>query len=266
MDKSQRNKLIGVMVLFILIIFGVLILLFDPFLWFIETDKDLDDEVVDIVEPTDEDKELMETLWNENSAINKDYVGTIKFESGIIDLPFVQGSDNNTYFHTDWKTMEYDREGTVFLDSNNTLDDQNLILIGHYVYESFDESRTHKFTPLAKLIDEENYEDNKKVKLYLENEIREYEVAYVYYCQLIYETSDEESFYYTEDGFEFYIPNYTETMFNSYIGNVKKNALYDTGVDINYNDKLLTLQTCVEYRSDEREIVLLKEVKRKEYR
>ena len=64
----------------------------------------------------------------------------------------------------------------------------------------------------------------------------------------------------------FYVPNYTETMFDNYIDNVKKNALYDTGVDINYNDKLLTLQTCVEYRSDEREIVLLKEIERKEYR
>ena len=50
MNKNQRNKLIGVIVLFILIIFGVLILLFDPFLWFVETDKDLDDETIDIVE------------------------------------------------------------------------------------------------------------------------------------------------------------------------------------------------------------------------
>ena len=42
-------------------------------------------------------------------------------------------------------------------------------------------------------------------------------------------------------------------------------TFYDTGVSVDYNDKLLTLQTCVENHSELREIVLLKEVSRTSY-
>ena len=121
------------------------------------------------------------------------------------------------------------------------------------------------FTPLSKLIDENNYEGNKYVKLYLENEVREYEIAYVYYCQLVFDEYNGETFYYTEDGYEFYVPNYTEEMFGNYINTIKENAFYDTGVDIEYKDKILTLQTCVENRDDLREIVVLKEISRIAY-
>ena len=110
-------------------------------------------------------------------------------------------------------------------------------MIGHYVYASYDASGTHKFTPLAKLIDKDNYEAKKYVKLYFKDEVRSYEVADVYYCELIEETTYGEKFSYTEDGFEFYYPNYSEEQFNKYIDTVKKSAFYDTSVSINYNDK-----------------------------
>ncbi len=265
--QNNKSKYILVGVLAFLVIFGLVIILCDPFSWF---KKQEDNGTIDTTptaesEVDNEEKAKVEQLWKDNSAINGDYIGTIEFESGLISQPFVQGSDNSVYYRTNWKTMEYDIEGTVFLDSANTLDDQNLILIGHYVYESLDSTRTHMFTPLAKLIDQNNYEDNKYVKLYLENEVREYEIAYVYYCQLIFDEYNGESFYYTEDGYEFYIPNYTEEMFDNYISTIKENAFYDTGVDVDYKDKILTLQTCVENRDDLREIVVLKEISRVSY-
>ncbi len=261
--KKKNNSLIyvAIAVLSILLIFGVLILAFDPFSFFVKKE---DDPIVKVDEPmvevNEDEKALVNTLWETNSAKSDDYVGTITFESGIIDLPFVQGVSNDTYYRTDWETMKYDEEGSIYLDSSNTLDDQNLILIGHYVYASYDASGTHKFTPLAKLIDKDNYEANKYVKLYLKDEVRRYEIAYVYYCELIEDEYEGEKFSYTNDGFEFYYPNYTEEQFNKYIDNVKKSAFYDTGVSVDYNDKLLTLQTCVENHDELREIVLLKEI------
>ena len=266
--KKKNNSFIYVAigVLSILLIFGIVILVFDPFSFFVKKEDLIVEKEEPIVEVNEEEKTLVNTLWETNSVKSDDYVGTITFESGLIDLPFVQGSDNNTYYRTDWESMKYDEEGSIFLDSSNTLDDQNLILIGHYVYASYDASGTHKFTPLAKLIDKENYENNKYVKLYFENEVRRYEIAYVYYCELIEDEYEGEKFSYTNDGFEFYYPNYTEEQFDKYIDTVKKNAFYDTGVSINYNDKLLTLQTCVENHNELREIVLLKEVDRTSYK
>lgn len=265
--KKKNNSFIfvAIVVLSILLIFGIVILVFDPFSFFVK-DNDPIVKVDDpIVEVDEEEKTLVNTLWQTNSVKSDDYVGTITFESGLIELPFVQGSDNNTYYRTDWETMKYDEEGSIFLDSSNTLDDQNLIIIGHYVYASYDANGTHKFTPLAKLVDKDNYEANKYVKLYFKDEVRRYEVAYVYYCELIEDEYEGEKFSYTEDGFEFYYPNYTEEQFNKYIDTVKKNAFYDTSVSINYNDKLLTLQTCVENHDELREIVLLKEIDRTSY-
>ncbi|MDY3794852.1 MAG: class B sortase [Erysipelotrichaceae bacterium] len=268
--KKKNNSLIyvAIAVLSILLVFGIVILVFDPFSFFAKEENEVvennNNKVTEVVDK--KEKALVNTLWETNRIKSDDYVGTITFESGLIDLPFVQGSDNNTYYRTDWESMKYDEEGSIFLDSSNTLDDQNLILIGHYVYASYDASGTHKFTPLAKLIDKENYENNKYVKLYLENEVRRYEIAYVYYCELIEDEYEGEKFSYTNDGFEFYYPNYTEEQFDKYIDTVKKNAFYDTGVSITYNDKLLTLQTCVENHNELREIVLLKEVDRTSYK
>ena len=266
MKKKQKMKLvyIAIPVLVILLALGIYILTKDG------SNKNNEQPVQSEtataeVEIDEEEKAIVESLWAENSAINSDYVGTITFESNLINLPFVQGKDNNTYYRTNWETMEYDEEGSIFMDSSNSLSDQNIILIGHYVYASYEASGTHMFTPLAKLIEEENYEANKYVKLYLENEVRRYEIAYVYYCQLIEEDLNGESFFYTEDGFEFYYPNYTEEQFNTYLSTVKANSFYDTGVDISYSDKLLTLQTCVENHEDLREIVVLKEIDRTSY-
>lgn len=266
--KKKNNSLIyvAIVVLSILLIFGIVILVFDPFSFFKKDDNVVENNnvITDVVD--DKEKALVKELWDTYSVKSNDYVGRISFESGLIDLPFVQGSDNNTYYRTDWETMKYDEEGSIFLDSSNTLDDQNLILIGHYVYPIYDESRTHMFTPLAKLIDKDNYEANKYVKLYFKDEVRRYEIAYVYYCELIEDEYEGEKFSYTNDGFEFYYPNYTEEQFDKYIDTVKKNAFYDTGVSINYNDKLLTLQTCVENHDELREIVLLKEIDRTSYK
>lgn len=265
-NKKQKMKIIyaAIPVLIIVIALGIFVIVKEPV-----ANKD-DNQTPQASETTtadvnEDEKELVASLWSDNSAINQDYVGTIKFESGLINLPFVQGSDNNTYYRTNWETMQYDEEGSIFMDSSNTLDDQNIILIGHYVYASYEPSGTHMFTPLAKLIDKENYDDNKYVKLYLENEVRRYEIAYVYYCELIEETTDGETFFFTEDGYEFYYPNYTEDQFNTYLNTIKENSFYDTGVDVSYSDKLLTLQTCVENHEELREIVVLKEIDRTSY-
>ena len=255
---------IAIPVLLILLALGIYVLVKDS------SNKNnelpIPSETASTTDEVDEDeKALVASLWSENSAINSDYVGTITFESNLINLPFVQGKDNNTYYRTNWKTMEHDEEGSIFMDSSNALSDQNIILIGHYVYASYEASGTHMFTPLVKLIDEENYEPNKYVKLYLENEVRRYEIAFVYYCQLIEEDLNGETFFYTDDGYEFYYPNYTEEQFATYLSTIKANSFYDTGVEISYSDKLLTLQTCVENHEDLREIVVLKEIDRTTY-
>ena len=213
-----------------------------------------EDGSVEVVEYTGK---YYREFYQSQKKLNKDYVGQIFFESGLINQPFVQGETNDTYLRTNWITNEYDVEGSNFLDAENTLDDQNLVIYGHYVFESLDPTLSHKFTPLEKLWKKENYASNNKVFLLLENEIREYEIATVFAAQLF---MDENGEYYLQEEEQYHLPSYEEEYFKVYHDRVKKIQQYETGVDFTYNDKLLTLQTCTRNREDLREIVICVQV------
>ena len=213
-----------------------------------------EDGSVEVVEYTGK---YYREFYKSQKKLNKDYVGQIFFESGLINQPFVQGETNDTYLRTNWITNEYDVEGSNFLDAENTLDDQNLVIYGHYVFESLDPTLSHKFTPLEKLWKKENYASNNKVFLLLENEIREYEIATVFAAQLF---MDENGEYYLQEEEQYHLPSYEEEYFKVYHDRVKKRQQYETGVDFTYNDKLLTLQTCTKNREDLREIVICVQV------
>lgn len=195
--------------------------------------------------------------WNYYSGINDDYMGTVRFKSELVDLPFFKGETNDTYLRTNWQNMEYDIYGSIFMDSDCDYDSQNIIIYGHYVDQAYDPNGENiMFTPLKKLMDEENYEDNKYIELVLKDEIRTYEIVAVYYCPL----AEEDGTWYVDAGLIYNEPNYTLNDFNNYKTAVEKAKLYSIDADFNYEDKLLTLQTCVEGREDLREIVLAKQV------
>lgn len=196
------------------------------------------------------------------------FKGVIKFESGLIDMPVVQGIDNDFYLRRNWYTNEYSELGSIFMDYECSLDSKNIIIYGHYVYSSYEaldddgnklDNSKLMFTPLSKLIDESNYEANKYVSLVLENEVRTYEVVSVFYCNLVGEGEDV----YPEEYLEYYLTEYSDEYFDKYKEKIKSIEFYDTGVDFSNNDNLLTLQTCVENNELKREIVLCKEVSRR---
>ena len=201
------------------------------------------------------------SVYKQNKAINDDYIAQLKFESGLLEFPVLQGESNDTYISTDWQTMEYDIEGSIFMDYRNRYEepneDENLIIYGHYVYA--DESA--KFGPLHELKEEANYEANKYITLEFANEIRRYEVAKVFYCELIDDGNG--NYLYTREDMQYHHTNFDEEYFNEYMEAVDEAEFYDTGVEISHDDHLLTLQTCVRNRDDLRLIVIAKEIERR---
>lgn len=194
--------------------------------------------------------------WKENYDKNNDYIGDLIFESDLINVPVVQGESNETYLRTDWATMTYDEEGSIFMDYEVDLDSKNITIYGHYVYPMYDETRTHKFTPLHQLTEEDNYEKNKKISLYLENEKRNYIITNVLFLDL---QKIGDSYFVNED-LHYYEPNMSEEYFDKYMKKINEISLYDTGEKIEYKDRFITLQTCVENRPDQRLIVIAKEL------
>ncbi|MBQ4342626.1 MAG: class B sortase [Erysipelotrichaceae bacterium] len=176
---------------------------------------------------------------------NNDYVGWLSFDSGIISEAVMFSGDNDKYLRKDFY-LNKDGKGTVFMDMDCTLDSRNITMYGHYVY--YDENA--KFSPLHLLKDEGNYETNKIITFKLKDEIRTYEVFAVYY----YDWMNDVSYHYQTAEFQ------TEEGFLRHVRRAKDRSMYKTDVEIEGDDNLLTLQTCVRNRSDLRLIVVAKEI------
>lgn len=114
------------------------------------------------------------------------------------------------------------------------------------------------FTPLALLMDEENYEDNQYLAMALRDEIIYYEIIRIYDCRL------EDGEYIPED-LNYSVRNFEESYFDSYFQRVKEREFYDTGKEAEYTDRFLTLQTCIEGMHSDREIVVCRQIDRKPY-
>lgn len=270
MKKTNNKKTIIQFIIIAILLIGISFSIF--FLLKSEPKQEniVEQEVVEVIEVEEEETPLFTKEEYDNYySINNDYIGQIIFESGIINEPVLYSSINSYYLRKNIN-KEYSIQGSVYLDERNTINDQNLILYGHYTepgftnYDGYDPNVRPMFSNLELLLDKENYETNKTVYLYLKDEVITYEVACVYYCPLIKDEETNEYVYVTE-GYEYYITNYSEEEFNTYKETIKNNQRYETGIGLTNYNNYLTLQTCVNAREDLREIVLCKEVSRSTY-
>ena len=293
MDKGNKKILLVTLALVTALLLGMMGYLYGPMLFQKQEPVIVvPDEVVDDTAYPEYRK-----LWDDNHAINEDYVGEVIFDSGLISLPFVQAKStykpngemykfytedgrlvtdptgytgNNVYIWTYWKTGEYDYNdngGSVFMDYRNELDDQNIIIYGHHFSVWNDETRSKAFTPLELLLEEENYKENSLVTLVLEHEIRHYVLVSVYQFNAFDERHTEELQYYRTD---YSYNDYTDTVdpdyYDNYIRVMSEVEEYHTGVKLLNTDRTLTLQTCVSGHTGELfEILVLKQLNVEKY-
>lgn len=283
--KNLTKIIYAVLIVFVLTIVTVVVLMLPK--------NEKEEEIINNEEIVEETIDKVETfddyrdLWNANYSINNDYVGEIIFDSGLINLPFVcpkkdlneyviydnfakvvkdydNGCEsgacslNDAYLRVDWKTMNYELGGSIFMDYRNTINNQNLILYGHHYPSSMTDSQDLFFTPLAKLLTKDNYEKNKTFKLILNNEIRHYEIVYVYIF-----ANDDDAY----ENLQFFRTNYNidydgnvDDYYSTYIENVEKVKLYDTGLSLSTDDYTVTLQTCLDNQASGVEIVVAREI------
>lgn len=274
-NKSKKNLIITLAIILIaFIIFGVL--LFTGIISFNNNQENIVEPVpeIKIVEPVQEGRQT----WLDNKNINPDYVGEIVFDSNLINKPFVQAKDvydhngnlyhfynedgslvenvdgytgNDVYIWTNWKDMSYDYNiegGSVFMDYRNELDDQNIIIYGHHFSEAGgnDPDRIKAFTPIEKLMDEDNYSNNKTLKLILDNETRSYELVGVYKFDINdSKYTDNLQYYRREYNYDEFEDIRDDNYYQNYINTFNEVKLYDTGIKLTTDDRTLTLQTCI---------------------
>lgn len=292
----KKKKIIYVLISLIVISATILGLLFSGVIDIKPKQEEVIEEPI-IEEPVVEKQEGREK-WLENKAINPDYQGEVVFESGLIDKSFVQArsvynangnlyhfytengrlvtdagdyNGNDVYIWTNWKDFTYDYDilgGSVFMDYRNSLTDQNILIYGHHFSEQngHDPERVKAFTPLEKLLDEENYEENKYVDLILDNQTNRYELVgvYVFNSAVDYDYDNLQYWRY-EYNYDDYTDTVDEEFYSKYIDIFNQRKLYDTGVELTTKDKTLTLNTCISGSNTKREICVFRLIETKTY-
>ncbi len=198
-----------------------------------------------IVDSTDvEPEKIVEKLNNLNEeektvtfatlkAQNKDFKAWLAAPGANISLPVVQTTNNDKYLNTGFNG-KWLSGGTAFLDSNNksAFSDMNTVIYGHNMRDGsmFGSIKNYK-----KL---ETFKKNPLIYVYTENE------NYVYKIYSVFLTSAVKS---DDNGYVFaynFINLSSSENFASFMQELKLRSYYDTGVDYQEGDKLLTLSTC----------------------
>ena len=286
MDKTNRKTLITTLSA----VTVVLLALFSVLLFSQEKPEPIIDPTPIVID--DDNYKEYKQIWSDNHKINEDYVGELFFDSGLINVSFVQAKSvyknngemykfytedgrlvsdptgytgNDVYIWTYWKTGEYDYNdhgGSVFVDYRNNMSDQNVIIYGHHFSVWNDETRQKAFTPLEKLLEKKNYSANQTATMVLQNEIRKYEVVYVYEFDATQNRffNDFQSWR-TDYSYDDYSGQRDNEYYQKYIDSIESVELYETNKKLTTNDKTLTLQTCISgYTGELFEIIVLKEL------
>lgn len=198
---------------------------------------------------------------------NRDIIGWIKIDNTMIDYPLVldpgevtagQGygdSDyvaNSYYLNHDLDGNEA-REGTLFLDyrnkfgSSEVMQSDNIVIYGHNMANNTAFGSLRKYRQDYSFYDESPF-------IELSSNYKDYQ--YIIFGFMITSGNWYTDFrYWDMEDFQ------TEEEFNSYVETVRNGSMVDTGVDVKYGDKLLTLSTCYADEDNSRFIVVARRLR-----
>lgn len=180
-------------------------------------------------------------LYNQNQSL----IGWIKVDGTNINYPVLQ-AQNNEYYLTHNFDQDYDKNGSVFLDSGCDILNRstNLIVYGHHMKSG------SMFGQLDFYADQNFYEKHKTFAFDTIYERGIYEVAYVFRSQVY--TKDEITFKYYQ-----FINANSKAEFDSDMLSMAKMSLYDTGITPVYGNQLVTLSTCDHTKTQEGRFVVV---------
>ena len=213
----------------------------------IEENPDLNTTTEDIKKEKSEEESSNKYNLENIAKINSDVIGWIKIENSNINYPVMQNGDY--YLHRNIY-KNYSSHGTPYLaEYCNVQYSDNLIIYGHHMndnsmFAQLDNYKKHSFYENHKYIKFYSYYNGKTIE-------KTYEVAIAF-----------KTVAYSDKGFKYY--NYTNFSdvqeLTDFIENCRNLEFYNTGIDINYGDKLITLSTCEYSQKNGRIVVVAKQI------
>ncbi len=189
--------------------------------------------------------EGMNPAFSDLYAINSDFAGWISVPGMDINYSVVQAEDNDKYLRRDIYG-KYTSYGVPFFDYRCNMKNlsRNTVIYGHNMRHD-----DKIFGPLEEYRDPEAFKNAPLIGM---------STLYGDYTFKIYAVFISNSKPKDDNGrvFNYIFVNASEERFNNYITEIDKRKLYTTGVDINENDKIITLSTCCYDFEDARLVVV----------
>ena len=185
----------------------------------------------------------VQTLQQEN----EDVKGWIKIDDTNINYPILQTTNNDYYLTHNYK-KEKTNYGSIFMNSNCNIKDNNsnIIIYGHDMKDG------QMFKHLLKYEDKVFYDEHSNIKIATEEQESNYKIISVFKSRVFYQDEKNVFRYYQYYNLE------NENKYNEYIENCKKIQLYDTGETATYGEQLITLITCEYSQKNGRMVVVAK--------
>lgn len=157
---------------------------------------------------------------------NPDVCGYILFENEDISYPVLHASDNDYYLHRTIDKTEA-KAGSIFMECANDSDfqDSHTIIYGHNMknLSMFGKLRYYR-------TDKDYYDDHQYFQIFVDDAVYRYQV-YAYKV--------------VEDGAYIYTTYYDGSdEFAEFANKIGADSSRDTGIEINPDDKIITLSTC----------------------
>ena len=184
---------------------------------------------------------------------NPDYWGWIRIEGTRLNYPIMHTPEDSEYYiHRDFEGNSSSR-GVPFLDGSCVDDCGNYIIYGHHMKDGT------MFTTLMSYADQGFYREHKDIQVETEHGQSIYLVIAAFYSRA-YAQDETGVFRYYQ-----YLSLKDQNTFEEYVEQVKRAAIYDTGVAVTYGDQLLTLSTCDYSTENGRFVVVAKKIADRAY-
>lgn len=199
----------------------------------------------------DSEKAEEDSKFSELSKINSEICGWITVPGTRIDYPVLQGNKNKTHFYLDHNyKREKSKYGSIFLDPICQLSEnpKNCVIYGHHMADG------QMFADLMKFSSLDFYKQNPLISFEtIKDRNAKWKIFSVFKTNTL--ASQGKIFYYVVSDFA------DNNSFLDYVSQIRKRSLLDIPVDVNENDKLITLSTCSYEFQDFRTVVVARRVR-----
>ncbi len=195
-----------------------------------------------------EDGRLVLKKYGKLYQQNTDLFGWITIPDTELDYPVMYTPEDPEFYLRKAFDKSYSQSGVPFLDAECFYGCGNYIVYGHNM------NNGSMFASVLKYEDKEYWQAHRIINFDSIHRQARYEVVAAFRTKIQKNENNDFQFYKYTD-----LTN--EEKFKEYMEYVGKVSLYDTNIEAEFGDELLTLSTCSYHTTDGRFVVVAKEIK-----